>query len=92
MNHQIRPAKYPAEAVGLHFTGLQALYCLDLRPKKGPRVYRDIKVLIDGMSYISEVKGSWRDTYCGQQVTGRTQKLQYSSLWGDGESTSYRGN
>ena len=46
MNHQIRPAKYPAEAVGLHFTGLQALYCLDLRPKTGPRVYRDIKVFV----------------------------------------------
>ena len=33
--------------------------CLDLRPKKNSRVDRDIKGLIDGMSYISEVKGSW---------------------------------
>ena len=33
--------------------------CLDLRPKKDSRVDRDIKGLIDGMSYISEVKGSW---------------------------------
>ena len=37
----------------------------DLRPKKDPRVDRDIKGLIDGMISISEVKGSWRDTHCG---------------------------
>lgn len=33
-----------------------------MRPKKGPRVDRNSKVLIDGMSYISEVKVLERHT------------------------------
>ena len=38
---------------------------LDLRPKKDPRVDRDITGFIDGVISMSEVKGSWRDTHCG---------------------------
>ena len=38
---------------------------LDLKPKRDPRVVRDIKGLRDGMISMSEVKGSWRDTHCG---------------------------
>ena len=32
--------------------------------------------------HISEGKGCWKDTHCGQQGTGRTQQLLHSSLRG----------
>ena len=66
MNYQIGSGKYSAEAVGLYFTGLQALYLPGLETQdRFQSQWQSYQRKIDWMSCMSEVKGSWKDTHCG---------------------------
>ena len=65
MIQQIKPVRCSADTVGYNSKACKSWAYLDLRPKKDPRVDRDIKGFIDGVISMSEVKGSWRDTHCG---------------------------
>lgn len=93
MNHQIRPDKYSAEAVGLHCTGLKALHLHELESlRKIPESIEISESLIDGCLTYLKQKGPGKIPTVDSRGQAEHRSYCFLPFRGDGEEYNrYRG-